>query len=294
MGPFSWGLRRWWSGGDRKWEGWLVRTPCCRALHSTKGVSIKPFQNQRAGPRLLKDRLWAADRGPGGGVSSPLLAVPRLPVRCPCCERSRFLVHRPCGRSEDKLFSRWREPWPCQWSERASNCAHVMVPDFPKFPLFIAGWAKLFKVYSASSWACCEPMVLITPFPIVSDPDPWGQGFLVTQKPVLPHPVISLKKMGEQDCFLLSFDLFLPLLERFSSNKVGRQTFSSAPGPLSALEETQAAPTHHCPFPPSSLWGSGRRWKVWNMVIALLLPRLGVPEGSDLACGSPRDPSRRD
>lgn len=40
-------------------------------------------------------------------------------------------------------------------------------------------------------------MVLITPFPIVSDPDPWGQGFLVTQKPVLPHPVISLKKMGE-------------------------------------------------------------------------------------------------
>lgn len=52
-------------------------------------------------------------------------------------------------------------------------------------------------------------MVLITPFPIVSDPDPWGQGFLVTQKPVLPHPVISLKKMGEQDCFLLSFDLSL-------------------------------------------------------------------------------------
>ena len=90
-------------------------------------------------------------------------------------------------------------------------------------------------------------MVLITPFPIVSDPDPWGQGFLVTQKPVLPHPVISLKKMGEQDCFLLSFDLFLPLLERFCSNKVGRQTFLSAP------EETRAAPTHHCPFLPSPL-----------------------------------------
>ena len=96
-------------------------------------------------------------------------------------------------------------------------------------------------------------MVLITPFPIVSDPDPWGQGFLVTQKPVLPHPVISLKKMGEQDCFLLSFDLFLPLLERFSSNKVGRQTFFSAPRPLSAPEETRAAPTHHCLFLPSPL-----------------------------------------
>lgn len=89
--------------------------------------------------------------------------------------------------------------------------------------------------------------MLITPFPIVSDPDPRGQGFLVTQKPIFPHPVISLKKMGEQDCFLLSFDLFLPLLERFSSSKVGRQTFLSAP------KEAQAAPTRHCPFLPSPL-----------------------------------------
>lgn len=95
--------------------------------------------------------------------------------------------------------------------------------------------------------------MLITPFPIVSDPDPQGQGFLVTQKPIFPHPVISLKKMGEQDCFLLSFDLFLPLLERFSSSKVGRQTFLSAPGTLSAPKETQAAPTRHCPFLPSPL-----------------------------------------
>lgn len=40
-----------------------MRTPCCRALHSTKRVSVKPFQNQHAGPRLLKGRLWAAGQG---------------------------------------------------------------------------------------------------------------------------------------------------------------------------------------------------------------------------------------
>lgn len=46
-------------------------------------------------------------------------------------------------------------------------------------------------------------MVLIIPFPIVSDPNPWGKGFLVTQKPVLPHQIISLKNMGQQNYFLL-------------------------------------------------------------------------------------------
>ena len=100
-------------------------------------------------------------------------------------------------------------------------------------------------------------MVLIIPFPIVSDPNPWGKGFLVTQKPVLPHQIISLKDMGEQNYFLLFFDLFLSFLERFSSNKVGAQTFSSQVGnfcftawPLSAPKDMLAAPTRHCPFQP--------------------------------------------
>ena len=248
------------------------------------------FKISMLGPDCWRAGSGQQVRGPGGDASSQLLAVPTLPVRWEVL----FSGAQALREEQRHVFLSWREPWPCQWSERASNCTHVMVPDFLKFPLFIAGWDKLFKVYSASSWACCEPMVLITPFPIVSDPDPWGQGFLVTQKPVLPHPVISLKKMGEQDCFLLSFDLFLPLLERFSSNKVGRQTFFSAPRPLSAPEETRAAPTRHCPFLPSPLWGSGRRWKVWNTVIALLLPRLRVPGGSGLARGRPRGPSSRD
>lgn len=165
-----------------------------------------------------------------------------------------------------------------------------MVLNFPIFPLFIAGWDKLFKVYSASSWACCELMVLIIPFPIVSDPNPWGKGFLVTQKPVLPHQIISLKNMGEQNYFLLFFGLFLSFMEWFSSNKVGTQTFSSQVGnfcftawPLSAPKDMLAEPTRHCPFQlggHSPLWGcSDRRWKIWNTVIALLLSSLGRPWG---------------
>lgn len=53
----------------------------------------------------------------------------------------------------------------------------------------------------------------------------------MTQKPVLPHPVISLKKMGERNCFLLFFDLSLPFVERSSSNKgAGQSCVSSQVG----------------------------------------------------------------
>lgn len=65
-------------GGDRKWEGWLGRTPCCRALHSTKRVSVK-LKISVLGPRLLQGRLWAAGQK-WGGRSSQLLAVLTLLV----------------------------------------------------------------------------------------------------------------------------------------------------------------------------------------------------------------------
>lgn len=66
-------------------------------------------------------------------------------------------------------------------------------------------------------------MALIIPFPIVSDANPWGEGFLVTQKSVLPQPIISLKKWNSKNRFLCSFDLSLSFMGGLGSGEVGRQ-----------------------------------------------------------------------
>lgn len=67
-------------------------------------------------------------------------------------------------------------------------------------------------------------MVLIIPSSLVSDPSPGGKGFLVTQQPRGPHLMMSVKKTGEPNRFLLFFELFPLSLERFSSSEMGRQT----------------------------------------------------------------------
>lgn len=64
-------------------------------------------------------------------------------------------------------------------------------------------------------------MALIIPFPIVSDANPWGEGFLVTQKSVLPQPIISLKKWNSKTVSSVPLIFLCPLWE--DSAQVGRQ-----------------------------------------------------------------------
>lgn len=144
-------------------EGWLVKTTCCRAPHfAEKASDLAPQTSVRTGP--FKADGWHA------GLGEQVCAPERLRVQ-PAPGDAHPLVADPTWRSEG--------PWACFLThiplslvmrDRVSGVrAHMPVPNLLKLPLFIAGWDKLFKVYSASSWACCELLVLIIPFPIVSD-----------------------------------------------------------------------------------------------------------------------------